>query len=96
MPSLAQVNEESNTLVWIDAYLVHNFTERVKVNPGLGYRRNINNESWKQIFFNPVVTYQLNNTLQAQGSLVLAYTDEMDNTIFEIRPWQGILVSYPR
>ncbi len=54
------------------------------------------NAAWEQVFTNVITTYSLNKSFQLWSGLVYYYSKDEDEIIHEIRPWEGIMIFFPR
>lgn len=51
---------------------------------------------WKQFMVKPTLIYTMNQEIYLQAGISFLITDDYDNKIYEVRPWQGINLFYPR
>lgn len=53
-------------------------------------------DHWKQVMIRPAFIYTLRDELYFQGGVSVLFTWHDDSDIYEIRPWQGVNVFFPR
>lgn len=86
-----------NQQVWIDFYPHYYFNKKLEYYGDAGYRTIVSNRSWTRLYVRPSVKYHLNKTWELHAGLGLFYifyTNDVDQ--FEIRPWQGVQLNWPK
>ena len=85
-----------NQQLWIDIFPHFLVTEKLEYYGDAGYRT-IVNDSWSRIHLRPSLRYSLKRNWEIHGGLGFFYTfDSSDTNQFEIRPWQGIQLNWPK
>jgi long-subunit fatty acid transport protein len=86
-----------NQQLWLD------FTAHIYVNDKLeffgdtGYRSILASDVFKLIYVRPSAGYRLNDIWELEGGLGIFYAfNKLATNTLEIRPWQGILIKWPR
>ncbi len=92
----AQAIDEPNNMVWTDFFLQYTFNNHFRFLFHTNYKHLLNNGNWDQYMIRPTLVYTMNDHFYFQGGIQLLYTDEGDLNKFEIRPWQGMNIFFPR
>ena len=98
-----QTNENINTTikkheVWIDIYPHFYINEKLEYYGDAGYRTVLSEHSWNRIYIRPSVRYHLNKNWELHAGLGLFYIYYHEKALnrFEITPWQGVQLNWPR
>jgi hypothetical protein len=94
--NLVEAQNKINNQLWGDFYVIHTFNEHFRINPSLSYRRLAGDPGWNQIVFNPDFIFTWSDLIHIRGGVFLQYTEDHDKKLFEVRPWQGVMVFFPR
>ena len=85
-----------NQQLWFDIFPHFSVNEKLEYYGDAGYRT-IVNDSWSRIHLRPSLRYSLKRSWEIQGGLGFFYTfDSSDTNQFELRPWQGIQLNWPK
>lgn len=83
--------------LWFDVIPHFEINNRMEYYGDLSYRTSINGEEFKKIVLRPSIRYHWTYELDLIGGVGLNYTAEPANyKIFELRPYQGIRLNWPR
>lgn len=93
---LAQNTEEPDIQIWTDFFLQYTINNHFRFQFHTNYKHLTNNGKWDQFMIKPTLVYTMNDYFYFQGGIQLSYTDEGELYKFEIRPWQGINIFFPR
>jgi hypothetical protein len=96
IPVKAQSKNTINNQLWGDFFITHTFNEHFRINPLLSYRRLAGDTGWKQYIFNPDFIFTWNDFVHIHGGVFFQYTDDHNRRLFEIRPWEGAMIFFPR
>jgi hypothetical protein len=92
----SQSSELRFTQFWIDFHPYFNLSEKLQYYGDLGYRSDIDTETWKRIYIRPSVRYKFSEILKFHAGVGLLYFDGQDNlNRFEITPWQAVQIKFP-
>ena len=93
----AQDSTSLDAQTWIDFRAFYNKSEKLVYDGEVGLRGFLSQEDWRRAYINPAIQYELNLDLNLRGGIRFIYTRErnLSNT-FEIRPWQGLRILWPR
>ena len=86
-----------NQQVWIDFYPHYYMSKKLEYYGDAGYRTIVSKRSWTRLYVRPSVKYHLNKTWESHAGLGLFYifySNDVDQ--FEIRPWQGVQLNWPK
>ena len=86
-----------NQQVWIDFYPHYYMSKKLEYYGDAGYRTIVSKRSWTRLYIRPSVKYHLNKTWEFHAGLGLFYifyNNDVDQ--FEIRPWQGVQLNWPK
>lgn len=90
-------NNIINHQLWIDIYPHFYVNEKLEYYGDAGYRTIMNEKSWNRIYARPSLRYHFNKTWEIHGGLGLFYIfNEYDINRFEITPWQGVQLNWPK
>lgn len=86
-----------NQQIWLDFYPHFYVNEKLEYYGDLGYRTAISNQNWSRIYARPSLKYHFNNNWEFHSGLGLFYIyNKSDIDRFEITPWQGIQLNWPK
>jgi hypothetical protein len=95
----AGIEDDSQAIdqIWIDFYPHFYVSEEFEYYGDTGFRTNINNSNWYKITARPSVRYHFDKYWTLHGGVGFFYdfNKEVSNR-FEIRPWEGIQLGWPR
>jgi len=86
-----------NQQIWIDLYPHYYISEKLEYYGDAGYRSIVNNKSWSRIYARPSFKHHFNKTFEVHagiGLFYIFYNNSADQ--FEVRPWQGFQVNWPK
>ena len=93
-------NEDDSNVnhnLWIDFYPHFYVSEKFEYYGDTGYRTDLNNNLWHKINLRPSVRYHIDKYWHLHGGVGFFYTFNKEvSDQFEIRPWQGIKLGWPR
>jgi len=93
----AQDSTEVDFQTWMDFRTFYNKTEKLVYDGEFGLRGIISGEAWQRIYIHPAIQYALNLDFNLRGGIRFIFTQEADQSnTFEIRPWQGVRILWPR
>ena len=95
-PSSGQGSKTINDNFWLDAFVTTNMGGKFKQNTYISYRRIAGKDHWQQVFFNPAFVYTINKNFQVWGTTVFNYVKDHSVSQYEVRPYVGLMVNYPR
>jgi hypothetical protein len=83
--------------LWTDFVSIYKINDIWRYNGDYGIRNGIKGYDWDQIYIRPSVRYVWKPHVHLHGGLGLFQTFEGGHTsLFEIRPWQGVNILWPR
>jgi hypothetical protein len=89
----SRVNEK----IWIDFYPHFYVSEKFEYYGDTGYRTDLSNNLWHKINLRPSVRYHIDKYWHLHGGVGFFYNFNKEvSDQFEIRPWQGIKLGWPR
>ncbi len=99
--AIAQTNADKDLIknhqIWIDFYPHYYMNEKLEYYGDAGYRSIVSKRSWSRIYVRPSLRYHLNKTWGLHGGLGIFYIFNKDNVDqFEITPWQGFQLNWPK
>jgi len=88
---------EVSPQIWVDYNPSVFLTPKLNLYGDLGYRTELESGGWWRLVVRPNAMYSLSNSLRVGGGLgnFLTFNDEIDNR-WELRPWQGASLVWPR
>jgi hypothetical protein len=87
----------ANDLLWVDLYPHFYVSEKLEYYGDGGYRTNLNKNAWHWVYARPSVRYHIDKHWELHGGVGFFYIfNNVTSDRFEIRPWQGIRLSWPR
>ena len=88
---------KANGQVWLDFYPHFYVNSKLQFYGDAGFRTLVTDAQWLRIHGRPSVRYHLNNTLVAHGGVGMFLEFNRDQgTRFELRPWQGVQIKWPK
>jgi len=97
--STADTTESSilNHQIWIDFYPHYYFNKKLEYYGDAGYRTIVSERNWSRLYVRPSIKYHLNKTWELHAGIGFFYTFyNKDVDQFEIRPWQGVQLNWPK
>ena len=88
-----------NNQIWLDFYPHFYVHEKLEYYGDLGYRTIFDDHSWQSIYIymRPSVRYHISKLFEVHGGVGLFYIfNKGVADRFEVRPWQGIKLNWPR
>ncbi len=88
---------EVSPQIWVDYNPSVFLTPKLNLYGDLGYRTELQSGGWWRLVVRPNAMYSLSNSLRVGGGLgnFLTFNEEIDNR-WELRPWQGASLVWPR
>ena len=88
---------EVSPQLWVDYNPSVLLTPKLNLFGALGYRTELQSSGWWRLVIRPNAMYSLSNSLRVGGGLgnFLTFNEEIDNR-WELRPWQGADLVWPR
>ena len=87
----------TNHQLWIDLYPHFYVSEKFEYYGDTGYNTRLNENTWHSIYASPSVRYHIDKYWELRGGVGFYYDFNKEiSDRFEIRPWQGILLGWPR
>ena len=98
---VGQVSETENSLathqLWVDFNPHFYVSEKFEYFGDAGYRTDLQNNLWNEIFARPSLRYRLNDLWELLGGIGFFYVlNKNISDRFEIRLWQGLQLNWPR
>ena len=87
-------NERINS--WFDFNGSYKFNEQWKVYGDAGYRTVFINNKFHRFYIRPSGSFQIDPIFIVHGGIALFTTFNKNNTLWEIRPFQGVEVNWPK
>ena len=98
---LAQTDAEDKSIinhqVWIDIYPHYYMSEKLEYYGDAGYRTIAGKRNWSRVYIRPSLKHHINKIAELHGGMGLFYifyNNSADQ--FEITPWQGFQVNWPK
>ena len=86
-----------NNQLWVDFYPHVYIDEEWEYYGDIGYRTILDDYNWHWIYTRPSVRYHFSNLFEGHGGVGLFYEfNTFSVNRFEIRPWQGLKINWPR
>ncbi len=93
----AQEQNITTNHLWFDFYNYFPITEKLEYDGDLGFRHAFSEFPWSRIYIRPSLAYRWKKTIRFHGGIKFAYTfQEIFADTFEIRPWLGIKIIWPK
>jgi hypothetical protein len=93
----AQERNITTEHIWFDFYNYFPLTQKLEYDGDLGFRHAFSDFPWSRIYIRPSLLYRWKKTVRFHGGVKFSYTfqDIVANN-FEIRPWLGIKIIFPK
>ena len=86
-----------NQQIWIDFYPHYFVNKKLEYYGDAGYRTIVTNKTWSRIYIRPSLRYHLHKTVELQTGVGVFYIfNQIKSDQFEITPWQGFQVNWPK
>lgn len=86
-----------NNQLWLDFYPHFYINEKLEYYGDAGYRTILNEETWHRIYARPSLRYHINKLWEFHAGIgLLYYFNKLKSNRFEVTPWQGIKLNWPR
>ena len=86
-----------NQQIWIDFYPHYYVNNKLEYYGDAGYRTIIGERSWERLYARPSLKYHLNSTWEMHAGIGFFYIfNKIETDNFEITPWQGLQVNWPK
>lgn len=86
-----------NNQIWLDFYPHVYINEKLEYYGDFGYRTVLDDYSWHWIYTRPSVRYHISDLWEGHGGVGLFYEfNKFSVNRFEVRPWQGLKINWPR
>jgi len=92
------INLSKNNEIWFDVYLHYYINDKLEYYGDAGFRTIINEQSWNRIYARPSIRHHINDHWELHAGLGLFYIffNEDEFNRFELTPWQGIQLNWPK
>jgi len=98
--SMAQIDSLDNIKnhqIWIDFYPHYFINKKLEYYGDAGYRSIVSNGSWSRIYVRPSVRYHVHKAFELQAGMGIFYIfNKTKFDQFEVTPWQGFQVNWPK
>lgn len=92
----AQV-EATTEHLWFDFYNYFPITDSLEYDGDIGFRNAFDEFSWWRVYWRPALAYKWKRSIRFHGGLKFAFDDyEIGADTFELRPYLGIKIIWPR
>jgi hypothetical protein len=82
---------------WTDVRIFYLLNPKWQLDGELGVRGIVSAQDWNRYYINPSASYFYRPNIILRGGMQWIYThDKIVNNTFEIRPWQGARIIWPR
>lgn len=98
LPLNAQNERLYDQQLWLEGVVDYPFGKNVEFFADASYRYIFSTEeNWWRVLARPSLKWKVLNWLDLRGGLGMSYSnlDNLDN-IFEVRPWQGVAILWPK
>ena len=86
-----------NHQIWIDFYPHYFINNKLEYYGDAGYRSIVSNGSWSRIYARPSIRYHLHRLIELQAGMGVFYIfNKVKFDQFEVTPWQGFQVNWPK
>ena len=92
----AQDTDSTYTSLWTDFFFVYTANNNFRILAHTNYKFETTKDGWKQIMVRPAIIYTPTDELFVQAGITFFYTVENGSKFYEIRPWQGVNIFFPR
>jgi hypothetical protein len=97
IPRSARAQDYVNQQIWLDYNPSTNISSRVQLYGSAGARFQLASDGWRRVVLQPNLRYSIAGTLRAYGGVGSYYTfNTVSSDRWELRPWQGVSVAWPR
>ena len=99
VPNLdAQSEKLYDQHIWLEGFVAYPFSKKVEFFADASYRFVFTKkENWCRVMARPSLKWNLLNWMDLRGGLGVFYSNfKEDDDILEVRPWQGLNVSWPK
>jgi hypothetical protein len=93
--SQAQERDTHAFRLWYDLYFMHTLNSNFRYIVQTNFKHETSSDL-KQVGVRAAFIYTMHEDLYLQAGLTMFITNEDDNNLYEIRPWQGVNVFFPR
>jgi hypothetical protein len=98
--SIAQTDTLSNIKnhqIWIDVYPHYFVNEKLEYYGDAGYRSIVSNGTWSRVYARPSFRYHVHRTFELHAGVGFFYIfNKFKYDQFEVTPWQGFQVNWPK
>ena len=91
----AQDGTATTFRMWYDLFFIHTLNSNFKYVIHTNYKHQ-SDGSWRQLMIRPVIIYTMRDELFLQGGVSFFVSEEGGKNVYEIRPWQGVNLFFPR
>lgn len=95
IPAKAQEKDSSDFRIWYDFFFTNTLNSNFRILVQTNFKHRIESD-WRQLLVRPTIIYTMRDEIYFQGGLSFFYTWENKDKIYEIRPWQGVNLFWPR
>ena len=81
--------------LWYDFFFMHTLNTNFRYAVQTNFKHQTEGH-WKQVMIRPALIYTMRDELYLQAGLSVLFTWNGDENIYEIRPWQGVNIFFPR
>ena len=97
IPALANLGYSSEFQTWTDLTTIYKFSDRWRYDGDQGTRGLLSQSDFTLLYFRPSVRYRINPWITAHGGIRFFQTIfDDDEDAFEIGPWQGFRLVWPK
>ena len=100
LPAWGQTDDDAvDSQFWIDLILFNEYSNKIEFYGDGGYRRVLRDRSsWNRVYVRPAIKYSPLSWLGLRAGVGLFYTGypTARSHTLEVRPWQGVSVSWPK
>jgi hypothetical protein len=83
--------------LWVDFYSYIPITDSLEYDGDIGFRHAFSEFSWWKVYWRPALAYKWKKSIRFHGGFKVAYDDyEIGADTFELRPYLGIKIIWPR
>jgi hypothetical protein len=95
-PIVGRSEENSDAYIWLDVHTIYNFSDRWRYEGDYGYRPELNGDQ-ASVYIRPAFRYKATPWFNLHGGIKFKDTVSADAAdTFEIRPWQGFQLVWPK
>ena len=92
----SQETDTTETSIWTDFFLIYTINNNFRFLAHTNFKFETAKKGFRQIMIRPALIYTPRDELFVQAGLTFFYTVENGDEYYEIRPWQGINIFFPR